>query len=319
MTQFGVIADILWSYEKIMRYAKLAEKYGYDHIWISDHPLGFNPFVVLTAAAHVTKQVRLGIGVVNPYARHPGILAASIATVDNLSGGRAELGIGSSIPRYLRYIGSELTKPVQRCRETVEIIKNLLAERTVNFRGKIFKMNDAELTFEVTRHIPILVGTSGGPKMLQMSGEVADGIIIPGGTRSFYEYAIKLFKKGLSSRGRRLDEVKVIVNGNVAVSDDRDKAIDSIRPLVADSIYHRAVNPFSLRVLGISKEQAVMWKDRPETLPNEVVEQAAICGTPQDCLEGIERFKKLGIDEIVLRFPPEQVVIEVGERIVPRL
>jgi 5,10-methylenetetrahydromethanopterin reductase len=316
--ELGVVLDILWPLERIERLARIADEYNFDHVWISDHPLGRDPFLTAMHLARSLKKIRLGIGTINPSARHPSILACSASFLNYLIEGRFWLGIGSSIKPMLQPIGFDLTGQVARIRESVIIIRQLLEEHNSSLAGEVFKTYEAKPLFEEASPVPILIGASGGPKMLEVSGEVANGIIIPAGNRKFYAYAISLFREAFAAAGRT-GEVSIILNGNISVADDSSVALAAIRPLVADSIAHRAQNEHSLKHMGITHEQAMAWRSDPNTLPEEVLRETAIAGTPDECVEGLIRFSEWGVTQLAIRFPEEATVRAVGAHVLPKL
>jgi 5,10-methylenetetrahydromethanopterin reductase len=316
--EVGVVLDVLWPLERIVTLARAADEEGFDQVWLSDHPLGRDPFLVLLHLAGSVRRSRLGLGTINPSARHPAVLAASAATLNHLTGGRFWLGIGSSIRPLLEPVGLSLAGELERCREAVVIVRQLLEDGRSSLAGGTFTTRDARLRFEESAPLPVLVGTSGGPGMLALSGEVASGIIIPAGNRGFYEYAIGRFRDAYRSAGRT-DDVRIVLNGNIAVADDRSSALAAIRPLVADSIAHRAENAHSLQHLGITLAQATAWRADPASVPAEVVADAAIAGTADDCVEGLRRFAQRGITQLAIRFPDENTIRAVGRRVLPAL
>ncbi len=316
--QIGVVLDILWPFEQIRRLAMAAEDAGFDQVWISDHPLGLDPFLVVLRLASELPRIQLGIGTINPSARHPAVLAASAATLNQMIGGRFSLGIGSSINPLLHPIGLDVAGQVTRCREAIRIIRQLLEDGGSTFSGEMFSTLDAKLRFDSGGPLPVLVGASGAPKMLRMSGEEAHGVIIPAGNRAFYRYAVDAFRHAMRDAGRE-GEGAVVLNGNIAVSDDSDAALRSIKPLVADAIAHRAESEFSLRYMGVTLEQAHAWRDDPDSLPDDVTRESAIAGTPDECVEGLLNFSRWGITQLSLRFPEEATIRAVGETVLPRL
>lgn len=316
--EVGVVLDVLWPLERIERLARLADARGFDQVWLSDHPLGRDPFLTLLHLAPQLRTARLGLGTINPSVRHPAVLAASAATLDALTGGRFWLGIGGSIAPLLEPVGLTLAGQVPRCREAVVIVRQLLEQGRSNLAGVVFTTREARLRFEEVAPLPVLVGTSGGPEMLRLSGEVAHGIIIPAGNRAFYEYAIERFRDAHRAAGRT-DAVSIVLNGNIAVAAESAAALAAIRPLVADSIAHRAENVHSLRHMGVTAEQARAWRDCPDSLPDAVVRQAAIAGTPDDCVEGLRRFAAWGITQLAIRFPEAATIDAVGQQVLPRL
>lgn len=316
--QIGVVLDILWPLERIERLARAAEESGFDQVWVSDHPLGHDPFLTVAHLAASLPRVRFGIGTINPSARHPAVIAASSGFLNHLIAGRFSLGIGSSIDALLNPIGLDVRGQVSRCREAVYIVRQLLESGRSSLEGAQFRTIDARARFHGVSPLPILIGASGGPAMLKMGGEVADGVIIPAGNRSFYEYAIKRFRDSHEVAGHPGKGV-VIVNGNVAVSEDPDAAFEVIRPLVADAIAHRAENRHSLQHMGIDLGQARAWRESPDSLPDSVVRESAIAGTPRQCVEGLLNFAKIGITQFAIRFPEEATIRAVGDCVLPAL
>jgi len=316
--ELGVVLDILWPLNQIERLARAAEESGFDQVWISDHPLGHDPFLTIAHLARALPRIRLGIGTINPSARHPAVIAASAGFLNHLVEGRFSLGIGSSINPLLRPIGLDVAGQVPRCREAIRIIKGLLETGVSTVRGEIFSTHGARAQFEGCVPIPVFVGASGGPAMLKVSGEESDGVIIPAGNRGFYEYAIQSFNRARSRAGV-VNAGSVVVNGNIAVGESSRDALDSIRPLVADAIAHRAENKFSLEHMGISLSQAQAWRDAPASMPAGVVRESAIAGTPGECVDGLLKFADWGITQLCMRFPEESTIRAVGAEVLPNL
>ena len=316
--ELGVVLDVLWPFPRIERLARSAQESGFDQIWVSDHPLGHDPFLVVHKLAVELPEIRLGIGTVSPSARHPAVLAASAGFLNELTDGRLSLGIGSSIKPLLQPIGLDVAGQVTRCREAIVIIRQLLEEGVSTHHGSLFTTREARALFDGARPLPVLVGASGGPAILRMSGEVAHGVIIPAGNRGFYEYAVGRYREALAAAGRP-GPGQVVLNGNISVADSTAAAVDAIRPLVADAIAHRAENSHSLRHLGITAEQAAAWRADPDSIPETVVRESAIAGTPDECVQGLLELSRWGITQLALRFPDESAIRAVGERVLPRI
>ena len=161
--KIGVVLDILWPLEQIKRVALAAEESGFDQVWLSDHPLGRDPFLTVLHLAQEIPRILLGIGTVNPSARHPAVLAASAGFLNQLTDGRFSLGIGSSINPLLHPIGLDVAGQVPRCREAIRIIRHLLERGSSTFSGEMFSTVDARLLFERGGPLPVLVGASRRP------------------------------------------------------------------------------------------------------------------------------------------------------------
>jgi alkanesulfonate monooxygenase SsuD/methylene tetrahydromethanopterin reductase-like flavin-dependent oxidoreductase (luciferase family) len=153
--------------------------------------------------------------------------------------------------------------------------------------------------------------------MLRISGEVADGIIIPAGNEGLYRFVIGAFREAYRASGRTAAP-HVVLLANVAVTAEPRAAIAALRPLVAQTLAYRAKSGYALPHMDITAEQARAWVERPDTLPDTIVRDAAMIGTPAECLDGLRRFAAMGVTQLVLRFPDETTIHEFGTHVLPR-
>ncbi|MEI8057670.1 MAG: LLM class flavin-dependent oxidoreductase [Actinomycetes bacterium] len=167
-----------------------AEQAGVDSVWVAEGPIARDAFVTLCSMAVATSRVELSTGVVNPFTRHPAQLAASFASLDELSGGRAACGIGIGARDFLTPIGADVSKPYTAAREMVETIRRLLAREDVVLDGQVFTLNHVRLGFRPPREdMPIYLAATG-PKMCALAGEATDGIYLLYGTEQYLGPAI---------------------------------------------------------------------------------------------------------------------------------
>src|SRR5207247_10562617 len=133
------------SREELLSYVKLVDELGYDTIFVPE-AWGRDAFTTLGWIAAHTKRVRIGTGIVNVFSRTPALIAQSVATLDEISGGRAVLGLGTSGPGVIeRWHGMRFEDGLRRTRETVEIVRMALSGERVNYAGQIFKLQDFRL------------------------------------------------------------------------------------------------------------------------------------------------------------------------------
>jgi 5,10-methylenetetrahydromethanopterin reductase len=149
-----------------------AEELGLDEVWVADEGVARDPIPVLAAAATRTNRIGLATGVTSPILRHPGVIAASIATVDELSGGRATLGLGVGGHLALGPFGLEVEHPVRRLRESIEIVRAVHA-------GVATDGYHPPAHAAPPRRIPIWVGARG-PQLVGLAARVADGLFLSG-------------------------------------------------------------------------------------------------------------------------------------------
>jgi 5,10-methylenetetrahydromethanopterin reductase len=158
----------------LVELATLAERLGCRRCWVYDEGLVTRDvYVALTAIALATDTIRIGPGITNPYVRHPGATAAAIATLDELSGGRAFVGIGAGGGLTLDPLGIDRHMPLTSVREMVTALRGLFAGETVDLDGAVFSLREAKIDYGRPDVEVILAGR--GPKMTALGGAVADG------------------------------------------------------------------------------------------------------------------------------------------------
>ena len=271
-----------------------AEQLGYRWLWVNDERLERDPFTVLAAIADRTERIRLGPGVTNPYSRHPALLATAIATLDELSDGRAVLGLGAGGTNH-RALAIDRTAPAAALREAIELIRALLGGASFSVEGRVVRAREARLDFAVPRPgLEIYVG-SRGPRVLEVAGALADGVIVGNvATRQGWAYAVGRIAAGAATAGRDPAEIRLVAWLYACVADDDEEALDAIRPMAATSLVtSRPV----LGDLGIEMpadfERAMEARDwrlgrddvaeAGRTLPAELVRRFGLAGTPDTC------------------------------------
>ena len=147
----------VFSASDVVKYSREAEKKGYDSVWIAEHYLFRDAFATLGAVALATSRIRLATGVVNPYTRHPAFIAMSVATIDELSNGRAILGIGSGVSFWIEeQMAMKMERPVSVTKESIQVIRRLLSGETVSYKGRTFTLRGMKLGFKTCQaDIPI--------------------------------------------------------------------------------------------------------------------------------------------------------------------
>ena len=289
--------------------AQLLEKLGYDQLWMADERLMRNVYACLTVAALETSHIGLGTAVTNPYTRSPALTAAAIATVDEASGGRTVLGLGAGggIGQY----GIDRAQPAIALRETIEIVRRLTSHERVNFEGKVFSMREAELNFPPLRTIPIYLAARG-PRILELAGESADGVIIGGfALRSGVDFAKSCVQTGLDHSGRTWTQLEVVSWLYTSVDDDPEKAAEAVTWLVFTSLI--TSRPI-LDEIGIALPTALRdhlertgWSFTPDsiavgkTLLNaEILDAFSVTGTPTECARKLSEVARMGVDQIAM-------------------
>jgi len=326
--------------EKLFRIAKVNEEAGFDSIWVPDHILFIPPGIVpeawstLAATAAVTEKAALGTCVSDPHRYHPAVLAQKVATVDQISGGRAILGLGAGEAMNLEPFGIEWKKPVSKLVEAVTIIRKLWSGEVLNHEGRFWRLKDAFLQINpVKGRVPIYFGANG-PRTLRLTGEMADGwLSIPLSPR-LYKERLKLVKEGAGKAGRSLDDIDTGVYLYTSVAEkaeDAYKQIEKIRSQVIPSpeLLREAGYDIELpeELQSISYFKALLnseWIEKflafGEHIPNGAAVEFSVAGTVEDCIDKINDFIKAGVKHFILLNAgpdPRRVVKKYSEEIIP--
>jgi len=220
-----------------------AERLGYARCWVCDQGLDCRDiFVTLTAAAQKTRTLRLGTGITHPYTRHPAVTAGGIASLDELSGGRAFLGIGAGGIDTLLPMGLERRKPLTAVKEMIHIIRALGRGQAVDFQGEVFQLHGARLAYARPDLEIWLAGR--GNKMLTLGGELSDGVMLDFIHKNLLPEHVNVVRAGAAAAGRQ----PKLCYSTMIVTDER--ALEAVRPVM---FWRLADAPPELRErLGVS-------------------------------------------------------------------
>jgi 5,10-methylenetetrahydromethanopterin reductase len=231
---------------------KRIEDWGYDYFWITDSTLHARYcYSYLTLAAVNSSRLILGTNCTHPITRHPAVNANAIATINEISGGRAILGIGAGDSPVLE-VGARLAR-VKELRAMVEMARRLYAGERFDFEGPNFELNNGTIHYGLEGvEPPKIYLTVSGPKMLEMAGEVADGVIIHcGAFREGLEFALSHLRTGAERAGRSLDEIDIAWHLFGVLDDDVDAARAAARPIAA---WFPMRSPLYCKVAGMPDE-----------------------------------------------------------------
>ena len=286
--QFGVVLHVSATYanwDTFFTIAKEAERLGYDSVWVSDHfispsgrPYGLEAWTVLAALASSTHKIRLGTYVLCNQFRHPSLVAKMASTLDNISKGRLELGIGAGWLRYehiaFGFGWNKHSARVERLRETIEIIKKLWTENHVCYDGEYFQLKDATLEPKPLQkpHPPIWVGGNSGA-IRGVVAKVGDGWIPVLPTPKELASGVLQIKERMKHVGREPQRLRVAYGGSgcALIAGNEGLVKKLAEPLIRS-----------------------MKKPREES--------GCLIGTPEQCITKIEQYQKAGAQKIVAGF-----------------
>jgi len=295
--------------ENILTCARCAEQAGIESVWIPE-AWGRDAFLALAAVAQATDRVKLGTGIVNVYSRSPAALAMSAATLDELSHGRAILGVGSSGPGVVeRWHGIRYERPLTRVRETVRIARLALSGATTDFQGSFFHVSGFKLAMGPPRRaVPIYIAALG-PKMLRLAGEIADGVLLYLCSLPAIPKAINEIRKGANRAGRSLDNFEIATLLPTVVSENRKEAQSIVARAIAyyvggmGTYYRRVISESGFASEASKINEAWQRGDRlsaTNAVSEQLISSVALAGPPAECRQKLEDFTKSGVNLPIL-------------------
>lgn len=311
-----------------LRLAVAAERAGFDQFWVSNDLFLRSAPVILSAVAGATSRIQIGTCIVNPYTLNPGEIAMMAATLDELSGGRFLLGIGSGAAQFLKWVGIDQRLPLTAVKESVTVIRALLAGDRAALDGKFLQWSgEAYLRFSAPRVVPIYLGAMS-PNMLRAIGEWADGglpLLFP---PEHYRNVAPLVAEGLSAAGRTAEQIDLAACVWCSFGSDREAAKDALREKIA--YYGHAMSPLIWAQLGLTAadfaplEQAIMVEndvEKAKRLVTDAMMQIGIVGGPDDLIRRLEGLVAMGVQHISLGPPlgpdPFAMIEAVGQAVIP--
>jgi probable F420-dependent oxidoreductase len=284
------------------RVAARAEELGYESLWIADTGAGPDAFVVGAVAAGATARVRIGTAVIPIYTRAPAVLAAGAGSLAQLAPGRVVLGLGVSSPTIVEaWGGVPFRRPLARMRETVAVLRQMLAGERTTFEGRTVRTRGFRLVSQPPSPVPIHVAALM-PPMLELAGEIADGVILNFFPVDALPRILAHVRAGAERAGRDPAAIEIVSRFQVVVTDDVAAGRSALRmmmgPYFATSVYNRFV-----AWCGFPEEAAAIdagWraKDRARNLAavtDDMIDRLAVIGPPDHCRARLVEFTAAGV------------------------
>jgi F420-dependent oxidoreductase-like protein len=297
-----------------------AERLGYDSVWAAE-AYGSDAATVLAWLAAGTTRIKLGSAIFQIPGRSPAMTAMTAATIDELSGGRMILGIGSSGPQVAEgWHGQRFGRQLQRTREYVAVVRKALARERLEFKGETLELPLPDgpgkalklMIAPVQERIPILLAAIG-PKNTALAGEIADGWIPTFFSPEYVDDFRELLEEGAARSGRSLDGFAIAPTVSAFVSDDREMARNMMRPglaLYVGGMGSRQQNFYNNLVQRYGFEQAAKTvqdlyldgrKDEAAAaLPDELIDMVSLCGPADVVRDRIAAFRAAGVDTLMV-------------------
>src|SRR5437773_7319385 len=296
--------------------ARAAERAGVGSLWIIEDYFDPGAYALAAAAAAVTERIAIGLGVVNPYTRHPALVAMETAALAGIAPGRVVLGLGSSNRKWIEaQMAIAFKTPLGGLREGVEIVRRLLDGERVTYAGEVFSVHDVVLEAPPTAPVPLLLGVKG-PRALALAAEVADGVHC-----SILASPAHVRRVRATTASRARGDFAVIAYLPVAVSDDRAQARASVRPLIAH--YLGVLHGQSILAdAGLDPARTQPLRDAlaaappaPHSRPDPPAHTFAVAGTPTDCRAALARWAEAGLDAAIAVVPERADLARQLERL----
>ncbi len=314
-------------FQNIVYRAQFCEKHGFDSVLIDDHQLygtegaaAPEPFATLAAIAAGTRRIRVGIAVTDMVRRHPAIIAQTLATLSNQFPKRLFLGLGAGDPMNQTPFGFSAEHRVGRLEEGLKIIRQLWnssIEKPQDYKGQFFSLNNAYLQAgQEKQPVPPIYLAAFGPRMLRLAGEAADGWMPHCHTPATYKMDLDTIIGSAHNAGRDFGAFRSAYYTVSSISKNRKEAD---RNVLGPARYFLALIPEALKKIDSSANHpGRIWeklsnpKEQRETIgkiaadiPESDAYNTVIHGTPDDCIEQIEAYRKAGCREFMLTFTPK--------------
>jgi 5,10-methylenetetrahydromethanopterin reductase len=297
--------------------ARFADERGFASAWFAENPFnrGVLPAAAICAAA--TTRLGIGIGVFNPYNRHPTLIAMEIGALDELAQGRARLGIGSGIASATERMGLSAERPLAAARDAITIVRALLAGEEVTYSGRAFSAHKVKLEFAARRADMPLLMAARGEQALALAGKIADGLMISNMCPpEFTRHAVDVMLDAARAAGRPPPSA-VVQYVPCAADPDRAQAHRLAKRAVGEmlpgfwSLAQRVPTAKAalLRAgelaeadFATAAERLRSGEDPAEALDERFIGAFAIAGTADDCLAQACRYHAAGVTELALTF-----------------
>jgi F420-dependent oxidoreductase-like protein len=319
--RIGLMADspnFPAAWDQVVEKVKIADELGFDSIWLGES-WGYELFTSMADLVRATERIKIGAGIANIYSRTPALIASTIATLDERSGGRIILGLGPSGANVIEHWhGVPFQKPVQRTREYVEIIRMILRGEKLVYHGEIFNFDRGfKLRFTPPRtEIPIYIAAMG-PKNVVQSGEIADGVLPVYWPGNKWGVMREQLDEGARIAGRPPQSAmiapyitSVILSENATEEERAAARFAAASPLAyyigKMGVYYAqmlARNGYGAEVEAVQEGWKQGMKGGVGAVSPELLDATSIIGTPHEIVAKLDQWVAAGVDEPVLAIP----------------
>jgi len=284
-----------------------AEEQGYESIWITDGGGRMDGLTLCAAAAVKTSRIRICLSVVPVYTRPVAVLATSAMSISQFAPNRFVMGLGASSHTMVQeWYGTPFEKPLTRVKETAILLRKIFAGEKTDFDGETVSSHNFRLDVPVQGRIPIYMAALR-PKMLEMAGEFADGIVLNLAPLEALPRMLEHIDAGAKRSGRRVEDLEIACLFNTYVTDDVAKAERDFALTAAyyfsTIVYNKFLAWCGYRVEAEAIAQGFKQRDRSKSLnvlSRELIHKLAIIGNEQECRDRVRAYWKAGINTPII-------------------
>jgi 5,10-methylenetetrahydromethanopterin reductase len=311
--RIGILLNSEHPHEVLMDTARLIEQVGLSTLWYGDERFYYETLTGLAAAALATSRVRLGPAVSDPYTRHPAITAAGMASLDELSRGRAVLGYGAGASGF-EILGITASRPVATLKEAVDIIRRLWRGEHVTSDGPEIRISDGYLKVPA-REMPIYIAADG-PRLLRLAGAIADAVITSHcASPRILAPRLEEIARGVSDQ-RRPTSPAVVARVDVSIARDRTAAFEVAKVRIGRYLWARYPTIPYLAQHGLTlppelerrlqaagpfrrTHEVEFFRPFADAIPDEFVPPLVLVGTPVDVGVQLRDLFAAGANEVM--------------------
>ena len=289
-----------------------AEDWGYDLAWVPDQGFMQDPFVALSYLTTRTEKISLGVGITNPYQRHPIQIARAAATLADLRPGSFKLGLGAGEKRRIRdRVGAPTGPFIDTISTTMQVLRDLFAGERVTVSNEVFSLDDVALEMKDLPQVPVFLATTH-PDAFRAAGKYADGVIVGDvSDPAVMSQIIAWIREGAEAEGRDMKEISVVAWCATIVADDQEVVVEHLRsPVIGSAI--NGMHKVTRGLMGVAPEHFPQIRaakfdatlSLPESaIPDDMVDRFAIAGPADYCAERILALRDVGVDTMGFRMP----------------
>lgn len=295
---------------ELAEYGRIAESAGFDSLWVTERYFHEETFSLLGYLAAVTQKLKLGVGVVNPYTRNPGLLAMAAATLDRMSGGRFLLGLGRSEREVIQdKMGIPYGKAHPTMQGAVSLLNSLLSGERVTATAGPFTLANTKLSPAPIRKTPIYLAAIG-QKGLRLAGAIADGVVLNAYMPTTYvKYAVEEICQAATQAGRDPSAIDIACMLVVRLTDDPKSMYPALKKRLVRLLDEAFVGEILLEkggfdpgILGPLREAYKNKDDKKgvKLVTDEMLDAFYLIGPADKCKERIAAYQNAGVDAPLL-------------------